>query len=79
MWKRERKRFAASYGVWGPIARQTGFSRMTDHRILSPDRLVQQTVFADGTVVTVNFGEKPFGLPDGASLPPMSHRVTTSR
>ena len=50
---------------------------MTDHRILSPDRMVQQTVFADGTVVTVNFGEKPFDLPDGASLPPMSHRVTS--
>ena len=77
LWKRERKRFADSYGVWGPIARQTGFSRMTDHRILSPDRLVQQTVFADGTVVTVNFGDKPFDLPDGASLPPMSHRVSS--
>ena len=50
---------------------------MTDHRILSPDRLVQQTVFADGTIVTVNFGDKPFDLLDGTSLPPMSHRVTS--
>ena len=36
-------------------ARSTGFSEMTDHRFLTKDRLVQETEFADGTVVTVNF------------------------
>ncbi|MBR4651967.1 MAG: hypothetical protein IKO72_01270 [Kiritimatiellae bacterium] len=72
LWKRERARFIASYGTWAPIARRTGFSQMTDHRILSKDRLVQQTAFADGTTVTVNFGEKPFTLPDGSVLAPFS-------
>ena len=75
LWKKEKARFAASYSTWAPIARKTGFSRMTDFRVLSPDRLVQQTAFADGTTVTVNFGEKPFALPDGSSLAPMSHAV----
>ena len=75
LWKKEKARFAASYAAWAPIARKTGFSRMTDFRVLSPDRLVQQTAFADGTTVTVNFGEKPFDLSDGSSLAPMSHVV----
>ena len=55
LWKKHRERFAASYACWAAIARQTSASRMTDFRILSPDRLVQQTVFADGTAVTVDF------------------------
>jgi hypothetical protein len=37
---------------------------------------VQQTQFANGVVVTVNFGDKPFRLPDGSDLAPLSHRVT---
>jgi hypothetical protein len=41
---------------------------MTDHRILSPDRLVQQSVFSNGVTVTVNFSEQPFQLPDGSIL-----------
>ena len=32
-----------------PVARQTGYSEMTDHRFLTPDRSVQQTAFANGT------------------------------
>ena len=32
------------------------------------DRLVQRTTFAYGTVVTVNFGETPFALPEGGTL-----------
>ena len=75
LWRREKDRFAASYGRWSPVARRTGFSRMTDHRHLSADRLVQQTVFADGTTVTVNFGDRPFDLPDGTSVRPQSFAV----
>ena len=48
---------------------------MTNHLLLSPDRLVQQTVFADGTTVTVNFGDKPFDLPDGTSVEPQAFTV----
>ena len=72
LWKKERGRFAASYGVWSDIARRTGFSRMVAHRILSPDRLVQQTAFSDGSTVTVNFGDAPFAMPDGRTVAPMS-------
>ena len=75
LWKREKARFAASYAVWSAVARKTGFSRMTDHRVLTADRMVQQTVFADGTTVTVNFGLNPFSLPDGTYVAPQTHVV----
>ena len=31
---------------------------------------MQQTHFANGVVVTVNFGDKPFRLPDGTESGP---------
>ena len=67
-WEADKDRFVRSYRVTSPVARKTGYSEMLDHRILSADRLVQRTTFADGTVVTVNFGETPFALPEGGTL-----------
>jgi hypothetical protein len=49
---------------------------MTGHRYLTSDRDVQQTVFADGTTITVNFGDKPFRLPGGGEVKPMGYRVS---
>jgi hypothetical protein len=49
---------------------------MTDHRFLTTDRDVQQTTFANGVTVTVNFGEKPYHSPDGKEIEPMSYRVS---
>ncbi|MCD6303623.1 MAG: hypothetical protein J7M21_01525 [Planctomycetes bacterium] len=73
-WRENRDRFARSYRATCPIARATGYSEMLDHRFLTPDRDVQQTRFADGTVVTVNFGEKPYHA-GPVTLAPMSCRV----
>ena len=74
-WKEWRERFAASYRLTAPVARATGYSEMLWHRHLTADRTVQRTAFADGTVVTVNFGAQPHTLPDGTVLAPESHRV----
>ena len=75
-WSAKKDAFAASYRVAQPVARATGYAEMTDHRILTKDRSVQQTVFANGVTVTVNFGAAPFSMPDGATLPPLDLRVT---
>jgi hypothetical protein len=75
-WEQNKDRFVQSYKNTCTVARAVGYSEMTDHRFLTQDRSVQQTRFANGVVVTVNFGEKPFTLPDGAVVAPMSHRVT---
>ena len=47
---------------------------MTDYRWLTPDRLVQQSAFANGVRVTVNFGERPFTMRDGFTLAARGHR-----
>ena len=74
-WEQDKDKFVASYKIFSPIARATGYSEMTDHRLLTPDRSVQQTIFADGTEVTVNFGDKPFKLTDGGEIGTLDYRV----
>ncbi len=74
-WTRDKARFAQSYRNTCPYARQAGYAEMLDHRFLKPDRSVQQTVFANGQVVTVNFGPAPWPMPDGSNLQPMGFDV----
>ncbi len=74
---RENKdRFAQSYRDTCSVARAVGYAEMTDHRFLTADRGVQQTIFSNGVTVTVNFGEKPFRLPDGTEIATMNYHVT---
>lgn len=74
-WEKDKARFVRSYQDVAPVARATGYSEMTDHRYLTPDRDVQRSTFANGTAVTVNFGAKPYSLSDGSSLAPLGFRV----
>ena len=68
-WQADREKFVKSYRRTSPIARATGYSEMTDHQILTPDRTVQRTRFANGTEVTVNFGPTPWRTPEGHTIP----------
>ena len=70
-------RFCGTHG--GAPDDATGYSEMTDHRILSADRTVQESRFSDSTAVVVNFGDEPFTLPGGETLPARSHRVRLGR
>ena len=72
-------RFVQSYQNTCPTVRDVGYSEMTDHRFLTPDRSVQQTAFANGTTITVNFGNTPHRLPDGAAVPPLGSRVDKAK
>ncbi len=74
-WTEMKDRFAASYKIAEPVSRATGYSEMTDFRILTPDRRVQQSIFANGVVVTVNFGETPYAMADGAVVAPSDLRI----
>jgi hypothetical protein len=78
-WESDRARFVRSYETATPVAHRTMFHEMTDHRWLAPDGSVQQSSFADGTVVTVNFGATAFRLPDGRDLAPAASDVRTDR
>ncbi|MHC4084734.1 MAG: glycoside hydrolase [Planctomycetota bacterium] len=68
IWKKNKARFAESYKNVCPVARAVGYAEMTDHRFLTGDRSVQQTKFANGISVTVNFGNKLYRLPDGKKI-----------
>ncbi len=47
-----------------------GAARMTSHRFVDPkSALVQESEFASGLHVFVNFGDEPFTLPDGRPVP----------
>lgn len=69
LWEENRARFVQSYRNTCPHVRQVGYQEMTDHRFLTPDRSVQQTVFANGVLITVNFGTVDHRLPDGRVVP----------
>ena len=74
-WEANRDRFVQSYRTATPVARATGYVEMLSHQWLTDDHSVQQTRFANGVTVTVNFGEMPCTLPDGTTLDPLSHRA----
>ncbi|MEK7685140.1 MAG: glycoside hydrolase [Verrucomicrobiota bacterium] len=78
-WQKNKARFVQSYKNVCPVARAVGYSEMTGHRFLIPDRSVQQTEFANGTTVTVNFGEKPYGLSDGVEVPAGGFHVSEAK
>jgi hypothetical protein len=71
-------RFVQSYQNTCPLVRQVATAEMTDHRFLTPDRNVQQTRFANGIVVTVNFGAAAYTMPGGETVGPMQFRVSRS-
>jgi len=68
--------------TWGNLSSHlsrleaAGYVEMTDHRFLTPARDVQQTKFANGLAVTVNFGDKPYRLPDAKLVKPMDFLVS---
>jgi len=79
LWEEKRDRFVQSYRNTCPTVRAVGYAEMTDHRFLTPDRSVQQTAFANGVTVTVNFGAAAFKLADGTEVGPMGYHVAGMR
>ncbi len=75
IWKENRDRFVQSYKATAPVARATGYVEMLSHRWLTADHSVQETRFANGVKVTVNFGDKPYTMADGSTLAPLGQRV----
>jgi hypothetical protein len=73
-WQSHRDRFVRSYRTATPVARATGYVEMLSHRWLTDDHSVQQTEFANGVRVTVNFGDRPYTMEDGYRLEPLGYR-----
>jgi hypothetical protein len=56
---------------------KVGFDEMLSHRFLTDDRSVQETVFAGGNAVVVNFGEKAYRHTVVGTVPAMDFRTFT--
>lgn len=61
----ERRKMVEIYRNVCKLHEVIGFQEMQSHAFLNEDRMVQQTVFADGTTCTVNFGKTVFDVPRG--------------
>ena len=61
--------------VFRPLHKRLFTQAMDDFQILSGDRLLQRSTFADGTLITVNFSVRPSHTPEGRQLPPLSAHV----
>jgi hypothetical protein len=59
-WPSAREVFLRTYRNTCKLHEAIAASEMLSHEFVTPDRAVQQTRFADGTRVLVNFGEKPY-------------------
>jgi hypothetical protein len=75
LWQAQKQRFVQSYRNTCPHVRAVGYEEMTDHRFLTPDRNVQQTAFANGTTITVNFGNTEYRQPSGGVVKAMGFVV----
>ena len=75
LWETNQARFVQSYHTVCPVARAAGYSEMLTHRFLTPERDVQQTLFANGMIVTVNFGQAPYQFTTPLAIPPLGFHV----
>jgi hypothetical protein len=66
-------------GYRGVITLEVDKPEMTDHRILTHDRHVQQAAFANGVRVTVNFGAQDFTMSDGYILKAGNSRIEDAK
>ena len=74
-WEILKDQIVDSYKRASYVAQKTGYYEMLSFEYLSEDKLVQKTVFADGTAVIANFGEEAFTLDDGTVVPGMDKVV----
>lgn len=67
-WQQRRAQFRESYARIRPATRAADVAAMTGFHYLSSDRRVQQTRFANGARITMNFSDQPWTSPDGHRL-----------
>ena len=65
---RQKDRVLAHVRFFSPLHRRLALQPMTDFGWLTKDRLVQKTVFGDGTEIVANFGTHPATV-DGLTVP----------
>ena len=75
VWEKNKAHFARTYHLVCPLVRRLGYDEMLSHVFLTPDHTVQQTCWASGAAVTVNFGDTPYTLRRGVVIQAGGRRV----
>jgi hypothetical protein len=75
LWEANKPRFVRSYENTCPHVRHTGYQEMVDHKFLTKDRNVQQTRFANGITITVNFGSDDYHASGGSIIKPLGSLI----
>lgn len=75
MWESHKADYVASYRAIASVRSRIGFSRMTGHGWLTPDRSVQYTDWETGQRVIVNFGSRPYSSANQTIVAPRSFVV----
>ena len=63
---KHRRWMQEHYRFFSPLHRELVLEPMTDFTWLTPDRLVQRTMFGDGSSIIANFGTQPYQHGDHA-------------
>ena len=81
LWESHKADYLASYRAVASVRSQVGFSRMTGHGWLTPDRSVQYTDWEGGQRVIVNFGPRPYQATERTTVAAKSFvvRATAAR
>jgi len=74
-WENVKDRYLQSYRNVCGWHEKIGFDEMTNHRFLSSDRMVQETRFASGSGMVVNFGRRTWKDPRGFAVEPEGYRT----
>ena len=78
LWESHKADYIASYRAVASVRSQVGFSRMTGHGWLTPDRSVQYTDWEDGQRVIVNFGTRPYQAANRTTVAARSFAVAAA-
>ncbi len=68
---KHKARMKAHYEFFSPLHRELALLPMTDFAWLTPDRMVQRTVFGERVEMVANFGRESFSY-EGAAVPARS-------
>ncbi|NOY82954.1 MAG: hypothetical protein GXP31_18305 [Kiritimatiellaeota bacterium] len=74
-WEKVKERYLRTYRTVCGWHEKIGFDEMVDHRFLSKDRLIQETRFASGWTVVVDFSDRAWRDPRGFTVPRHGYRT----
>ena len=63
-WMNNREKYITSYHLAGSVLEGVGFAKMTGHKFITDDMMVQQTSFDNGWTCTVNFNDVGYDYND---------------